>query len=173
MVEGRLDDAVAFLREAIRRQPTGTATYRDVAHLHLLRGETAPAVAALTEAARLRPQEIETHGMLVSAYIQVGDADGAIAEQRTVAEMSHAPEARRKLATFLLAAGDFDAGVAELRSLVAEAPLFAAGQATLGRALEAAGRHVEAKPFLEEAARLEPGILDRLPAVDSRPSPPK
>jgi ferredoxin/tetratricopeptide (TPR) repeat protein len=175
LAEGRLDDAIAHLREATRRLPSDPTSFRELGHVLMLRQEWVAAVAALREAIRLQPHavDVEAQAILVEAFIRLDDLPGAAAAQRVVAEATGAPEARRRLASLLVAVGDLDGGIAELRGLVAAHPKFPSGHATLGLALRAAGQAAEAAAELAEAERLEPGILQRLPPVDSAPATPK
>jgi predicted Zn-dependent protease len=166
LVDSRLPDATKHLREAIRRRPDPT-TWRELGHVLMLQGDWEPAIGALREAVGHNPGDANAHGMLAQAFIRIDDLPQAIAEQRTFVQLSGRPDARLQLATWLLAGGDARAGIAELEALVAEHPKYAVARVTLGRALEQVGRAADAAAQLAEAERLEPGILKRMPALDS------
>jgi polyferredoxin/Flp pilus assembly protein TadD len=171
LAQGRLDDAIALLREAIRRRPAAPNSYRDLAHIHLLRGEPQPAIDALRAAIRVRERDVEARGQLVMALIQKGDVPAALVEQRAIVDLIGTPESRVQLASLVLETGDFEGGIAILRGVVADRPDFAGAHATLGLALQATGREQEARTQFDAAEQLDPGILRRLPQVDTRPAP--
>jgi ferredoxin/tetratricopeptide (TPR) repeat protein len=173
LVDGRVPDAVTHLRESMRRGAARGVEYRELAHLQMLQGLWEPAIGSLREAVRLTPGDAEAHAMLVHAYLSVSDLPRATAAQRTVVQLTAAPEASRRLATLILEAGDLEGGIAELRALVAAHPQYAPAHATLGLALQSVGKAGEAKKHLDEAERLAPGILGALPPVDSRPAAPR
>jgi tetratricopeptide (TPR) repeat protein/ferredoxin len=161
LAERRLDDAAAHLREAVRRRPEAINSYRDLAHVSLLKSETEPAIEALHEALRIRPHDLQAHGMMVAAFIQKGDLKSAVAEQRTLVAIEPSAPARVRLALLLLQEGGLEAAITELRAVVADHPGFAAGHLNLAFALKEAGRGDEARQHFERAEALQPGITQQ------------
>jgi tetratricopeptide (TPR) repeat protein/ferredoxin len=170
---GRIPDAIALLSESVRRNPEAVNSLRDLAHMNMLRGDAAPAIESLREAIRLRPREVQSHMMLVAAFVQAQDLPAAIAEQRVVIGQDRSPQARVYLAQLLSGTGDLDGVIAELRALVSDHPDLAPAQAMLGLALTDAGIMDEARQHFERAEKLSPGIVESLAHPDSRAFEPR
>jgi choline-sulfatase len=66
------DHALAHYREAVERFPDFAPLWRNLASLHELRGESAPAVAALCRAAALDPGQVKTWMVLRDLMLKTG-----------------------------------------------------------------------------------------------------
>jgi serine/threonine-protein kinase len=94
--QGKLDEAVAELREAIRLQPDFAPAHSNLGTALRAQGKVAEAVAEHREAIRLQPDYAIAHANLGLALQLQGDLDGALAELRAARDRA-GPEPERRL----------------------------------------------------------------------------
>jgi tetratricopeptide (TPR) repeat protein len=120
------------------------------------------AAAELREAIRLQPDFLGAHTNLATVLQALGDADGASAERKLVAELSR-KGTNLQGATFstnsgirLLNAGDVDTAIAQFQQAIKLTPDYAPAYYQLGRALQRLGKTAEAEQAFVKAASLDP-----------------
>jgi len=76
--EGKLDEALAHLKEARRIKPDDAKTAFNLGNALIQKGELTEGIENLSEALRLRPDYVEAHINLGSAFLKAGKVDGAV-----------------------------------------------------------------------------------------------
>ena len=155
---GRLDEAVAALRQAIRLAPGRAAAHADLGHALAGLGRLAEAAAAFHEAARRDPGDADAHANLGAALLglnRFGEAAAACAEAVRLAP-GHA-NAHANLGFALAGLDRLDEAVAACAEAIRLAPGHANAHANLGFALIGLARFEEAIVTLEAAIALDPG----------------
>jgi serine/threonine-protein kinase len=153
-IEGRIDDAVAFAREMVTRDPLSLAARRNLVWICLDAGELDEAEAAINKAFELGPGSGHIHAARGCLRLQQGRFDEALAEFS--AELL--PIFRgRGIATAHYAMGhrsESDAALAELVALRAQTGAFQIAEVHAYR-----GEASEAFAWLERAlAQRDPGV---------------
>lgn len=125
-------------------------------------GDSAGAARAFRAAVALRPDDARSRFFLATALERAGDSDAALAAYRElVARHPRAAEGHLGLGVLLIKRGGDDdetgEGIESLKRALSLKPDLYEARVTLGRALVASGRHVEALPHLRRAAELAPG----------------
>ncbi len=157
--KGRLDEAIAEFREAIRLQPENGAAHHNLAGALHGEGRLDEAIAEFREAIRLQPDRATARHDLATALRQEGRLDEAIAEYREVIRLQ--PEngaARDNLASALRQEGRLDEAIAEYRRAIRLEPGQARAHIDLGNLLRDKGRFDEAIVEHREAIRLQPDL---------------
>lgn len=164
--QGKGDAAEAAFQRAILAEPQSPFAYLEAAEAALERGEPHRAVERLVAATRLMPSEVELWVALAEAHQAAGEL--TLAEAALVQACGLAPSDASLLERrFALAfdSGRFEDAIALGRRLLQLDPRSTEYPLMLGQALAHAGRPDEARPHLEEAARVDresPGPLQAL-----------
>jgi serine/threonine-protein kinase len=152
-----LAQAVAALREAIRRRPNDADVHNNFGLALRAAGDVTGAVATLREAIRLMPNHAGAHTNLGNALRDSGDLPGAIAAYREAIRLRpDLADAQCYLGFALRASGDVPGAVAALRKAIRLRPGYAEPHSDLGLALRASGDVPGAVATLREAIRLRP-----------------
>jgi tetratricopeptide (TPR) repeat protein len=157
---GRLEEAVASYREAIRLGPQGPQ-YSHALGLALLRLERPrEAVEAFRRETTLQPTNAESHHFLGKALLAAGQTEAAAQALRRAAALdpSSGPLAL-ELGRALLESGRAVEAVAVLRRATERDPGEVEAQLHLARALLGADRGREARAILERAWHRDPRCL--------------
>ena len=85
--QGRLDEAVASLREAFKLDPDNSDLHRELGITFLLNKEWKRARVEMIEALRLDQTDADAHNGLGYALEKLGDLDGAIKEYRAATHL--------------------------------------------------------------------------------------
>ena len=158
---GRLDEALAICREAIRLRPDFGSAHIILGNIFQCRGEFAAAAAAYRESVRLEPEMVIGHLNLGLALWQCSQLADSIAAYRraTTIEPEHAA-AHHRLGTALAANGAVEDAISAFRRSLELNPDDADAQNDLGSALANVGRIDEAVTAFRAAVRLAPEFAE-------------
>jgi tetratricopeptide (TPR) repeat protein len=161
---GRLDDAIAEYREAVRLRPEYAEAHFNLGcALERTPGGLAGAIAAYREAVRLKPDFAEAHNNLGSALERLpgGSAEAMANFEAALRLKPGYAEARNNLGGALLdVPGRLDEATAQFREALRLQPGNPAAHVNLAVALLMANRPGQAREAiasLREALRLDPG----------------
>ena len=166
--EGRLDEAIPHLEEAIRLMPDFIAAHKNLGAALCTKGRVDEAIPHLEYAASHAPGDPEALSNLGNAFAMKGRFEAAIPQyEQALALGSRSPEIRLNLgnAHFQLAlamalTGRMDAAIPHFRRATDLAPDHAEAHCNLGVALARQGRLDEAIGCFREAIRLKPDYPD-------------
>lgn len=154
---GRVNDALSYLREAIRLKPDYADPHHTLAHLLAHQGETVEACDELTKAVRLDPEFTEAWDMLGGLQGQLRDFEGAEQSCRKALELdSGLSNAQLNLANALMEQGKDDEAITQFRDLTRKQPALAPAWARLGALFGRQGQAEDAVQALSNALRLNP-----------------
>ena len=162
-VSGRLDDAIAQYKEALRLNPDFPEAHYDLANAWAgMPGRLNEAIAEYEEALRLRPDYAEAHENLAFALEGVpGRLDDAVAQYKEALRLNPgSAEARNNLGNDRARMpGRLDDAIVQYKEALRVEPELAEAHNDLGLALEQIpGRLNDAIAEYEEALRLNPGL---------------
>jgi len=168
--EGRLDEALPHLSEALRLKPRWAAAHAAMGDLLAERDDPTAAIAAYRRALELAPRIPGVRARLGRLLADTGQPELAIAEYLRALRQDDgrsAAEIHALLANALLATGDVPAAIEHYERALALRPERADARANLGFALLRAGRPGAARDALEsaraagaEGADLEVGLAE-------------
>ena len=116
---GKLDEAIAEYREAIRLKPNDPTAHNNLGNALGQRGKLDEAIAECREAIRLKPNEPNSHNTLGNALRERGQLDEAIAECREAIRLKpNEPNSHRILGIALYDQGRLDEAIAEFRAAI-------------------------------------------------------
>src|SRR5256884_7336042 len=149
----------------IRRPPRSTLFPYTTLFRSKQEGELQDAAAALREAIRLQPDSAGTHTSLATVLRQLGDAEGAAAENRAGMEIAK-QKTGDQAALFatnsgrrLLNAGDVEGAISQFRAAISSSPNYAAAHFELAVALGQHGKSEEAQKEFRKATELDPRLM--------------
>jgi len=87
--EGRLDEAVAYLRQAIEADPRFAAAWRELGVTLYRQGEFRAAIVAYEKVLALEPDHLDTHLYLGLAHVAVGEKEKAEGELERLIEAGY------------------------------------------------------------------------------------
>jgi protein O-mannosyl-transferase len=159
--EGRTDEAIAHLRQAVA---AGSIDRQLVADCHdflaaslTTQGKTDEALEHYQDAVRVFPESAMFHARLAVALNQQQKFKQAVVEFRKILRLNpDFPAARLGLADALLASGDPAEAAAECREIIEHEPDSSGALVTLGAALTDQGKAEQAIPYFERALKLQP-----------------
>jgi tetratricopeptide (TPR) repeat protein len=157
--DGKLEQATAEFREALRLRPHDFDATRHLGVALDLRGETDSAIMYLREARRLQPKDASVHVSLGAALVHQGGEhiNEAIALYREGLELRpNFPNLHYNLGVALLRQRKVDEAIHELNTAVTLRPGYTDAYSTLGAAFVLQGRLDEAVVQYEKALRLDP-----------------
>jgi Flp pilus assembly protein TadD len=134
--QGKVAEAIAAYREAIRLQPDRTSAHSNLGLALLKQGKVAEATAEFREAIRLRPDDAVAHSNLGNALRAEGKVAEAIAAYREAIRLQ--PDlavAHSNLGEALHKQGKVDEAIAAFREAIRLRPDFAAAHSNLGAIL--------------------------------------
>ena len=155
---GRLDDAIAQFREALRLKPDYLSAYYKLGNSLSSEGRMPEAESLFEEALRLMPGVAGLHNSLGNVLSAMRRTPEAIAQYEEAVRLAPGyVEARNDLGCGLAAMpGRMDDAVAQFEEAARLEPGFAPAHYNLGNALVSLGRTSEAIAQYEEASRLKP-----------------
>ncbi len=159
--QGRLDEAVALFREAVRIRPLYAGSQNNLGEALLALGRTEEALPHLVEAVRLNPALREARLNLASAQRRLEHPDeAATAYGEAIRRWPDDASAQTGLGMALAERGRVQEGLVHLRKAVRVAPADADAHYSLGRVLLGTGRTGEALAEFSETLRLRPGFAE-------------
>jgi hypothetical protein len=121
--QGRLDEAIVDLREAVRLEPAYADAHNNLGAALARHGQLDDAIVAYREALRLAPDLALAHNNLGIALARTGSLDAAIGELRAAARLSpNRPDFHYNLAVLLVSRDDRAGAIAELDAAVRAQP---------------------------------------------------
>ncbi|HLY37245.1 MAG TPA: tetratricopeptide repeat protein, partial [Candidatus Binatia bacterium] len=163
---GRVDDAVAHYRAAIRADPGYAFAYTSYGVLEADRGHLDEAIAAHRRALAIDPNLMEAHANLAAALEDLGRDDEAKREYAEALRLRPSAEVYNNLGLLALKEQRADEAVAMFRRAVALRADIPVVYQNLARALTAAGDRDGAAAALETALRLDPNLAGARAMLD-------
>ncbi len=165
---GRLDEAAAYLTDAIRLKPEASEYHNNLGNVLLAQGKTHDATARYATALRLNPRDIVAHSNLANVSERQGDVAQAIAHYTEALRIRpDVPELHSKLAYALASHGDYERAIAHYTEALRLRPGSGEARRNLSAACNNFGvilfrqaRLDEAAAQLTAALRVEPGNTD-------------
>jgi tetratricopeptide (TPR) repeat protein len=154
---GRIADAAAQLREALRLAPNDAEAHSNLAVALQAQGQLSEALGHAREALRLKPNDDRVHFNLGNVLNATGQAREAVSELRRATELnSDNADAHFNLAVTVGPLGGIDEAVAHLQKVIELNPRHAEAHRNLGVALGLQGHLDEAIREIQAALRLQP-----------------
>ena len=161
--QGKLDEAIAAYREAIRLKPGYAEAHNNLGNALGEQGKHEEAEKELREAVRLKPDYAEAHSNLGNALGDQGKLDEAVAAYREAIRLNpDLAEAHYNLGVALGEQGKLDEAVAAYREAIRLNPDYAEAHYNLGNELRKQGKTEEAIAEYREAIRLNPDDAEAL-----------
>ena len=155
--QGRLEEAVAHYREALRIVPDYADAHYNFGNALAAEGRLDEAIAHYREAVRISPARTETHNNLGGALAGLGRWDEAVVQYREALRIvPDYAEAHNNLGMALAGQGRLDEAVLHYREALRLQPDYFEADNNLGNALFGQGRAEEAAAHYREALRLKP-----------------
>jgi len=156
--QGRLDQAEACYREAIRVAPDAVDGHSNLGALLLRNGHTADAIRECTLAVALKPKQAVLHLVLAQALLAGGRLPEAVREYREATRLAPTnPQAWLGLAASEVQQGHFREAAEAYGGAARAAPNDATVHNNLGAVLWRLGRTTEAREEFRTAVRLDAG----------------
>jgi Flp pilus assembly protein TadD len=133
LVQGRVDEAIPQLREALRIDPAHAEAHSNLGVALARRGQTAEAIEHYRESLRLDPRQMQAYSNLGNALLSQGRTSEAIAQFETALSLDPTdPQARTNLAGAFVREGRVEDAIVEYERVLRASPGF-----------EPAGRNLE------------------------------
>jgi Tfp pilus assembly protein PilF len=163
---GKLEEALAELREAIRLKPDFAEARYELGNSLRDQGKLEQAVAEYREAIRLTPDLAEAHGNLGNVLADQGELEHAVAEHREAIRLkpNHAGF-HSNLGGTLRAQGKLEEAIAQCREAIRLQPSFPLAHGILGLVLRTRGEFNEAIVEFRKAhdlARTNPPLAEKI-----------
>jgi tetratricopeptide (TPR) repeat protein len=158
---GRLEEAAACFRQAIRLQPASAAAHNNLANVLRHQGRLAEAAASCQEAIRLQPDLVEAllnRAMILKEQNQLEEA--LVQGRQAIQLRPSSAEAHTTVGDILMALDRLEEALASCRQAIELQPHFVEGHNTLGVALYAMGRLAEAMACYRQAIELQPDYAE-------------
>ncbi len=161
--QGKLDEAVFHLQEALRLMPNYPGIENNLGTALARQGRLDEALPHLREAVRLAPGDAGAHCNLADALAWKGRLDEAIAEYQAAIKLNpNAAATHCNLGNALAGKGLFDEAIASYRRALELDPASIDAHNRLGTVLGARGRLDEATGHFHEALKLDPESAEAL-----------
>jgi protein O-mannosyl-transferase len=155
--DGRVDEAIACYRNALRVRPAFAAAHTNLGIALLAQQHPEEAANEFRRALAIDPNDLETHNSLGIALRQEGRMDEALEEYRTALKLRADDSATNfNLANALLQAGRVEEAIGQYQRTLKLGQDFADAHNNLGNAFWRAGRIKEAIAEYRRALELEP-----------------
>ncbi len=159
--QGRVDEAIAHYREALRIDPAYVGAHSNLGNVLAGQGWADEAIAQYREALQLDPTYAVAHNNLGNSLAGQGKADEAIAQYREALRIDPTyVDAHFDLGNALFRQGRVEEALAEYREALRINPTYAAAHYNLGLALFRRGKSEEAIAQYREALRINPSDAD-------------
>ena len=155
--QGRIADATAEYREAVRINPAYAEAHNNLGFALLVQGHTDAAIVEFNEALRSDPSDTQAHDNLGSALHRLGRISDAIEQYFEALQFDSADmTARYNLGNCFLQLGNSGGAIAEYSKVLESDPSNADAHANLGIALVQQGRFEEAVTQYRKSLQLHP-----------------
>jgi predicted O-linked N-acetylglucosamine transferase (SPINDLY family) len=155
--QGRFDQAVACIHQALLLQPGTGPYYANLGLVHEAAGRVASAIDCYQRALQYQPNLAEANGNLANVLAREGRKREAVTHyQQALRLRRHYPEAHSGLGAALVELGQVDAGVPHLREALRLKPDFATAWGNLANALMRQEKLDEAIHCYQQVIRLKP-----------------
>jgi tetratricopeptide (TPR) repeat protein len=125
LVQGRIDEAIPELQEALRLAPENAEAHSNLGLALARRGRLAEAIGHYRESLRLDPQQTQAYSNLGNALLAQGSTREAIEQfQAALAIDQNDPQARTNLAGALIRDGKIEEAIAQLERVLQANPGF-------------------------------------------------
>jgi tetratricopeptide (TPR) repeat protein len=125
LLQGRIDEAIPQLQEALRLQPEHAEAHSNLGIALARRGRTAEAIDHYRESLRLDPRQTQAYSNLGNALLAQGQVSEAIAQFEAALSLDAGdPQARTNLAGALVRSGRTDEAIAQLERVLKTTPGF-------------------------------------------------
>ena len=172
--QGKLEDADAHYREALRIAPDFAEAHYNLAGIRFQQGRPADALVEYREALHDRPDYAEAHAWLAVTLNNTGKTDEALTHFREALRLDPSlPEAHNGLGVALLGQRKREEAIAEFSSAVHLKPDYAEAHNNLGFAFAQQDKLGQAAAQFQEALRIKPDYADakaNLAAISPRQS---
>ncbi len=159
LVENRIPEAEAELREFLKRHPTDVAAIRMLAEVAARLGRYGDAESLLTRCLELAPGFLGARHNYATVLHRQGKSEAALAEvQKILAEEPRNPGYRNLRAAILARIGEYAESIDEYRKILAEYPQQPKVWMSLGHALKTAGRNAESIDAYQRCITLSPHL---------------
>ena len=155
--QGRTDEAIAHLREALLIDPTYDKAHNNLGLALAKQGKLEEAIAHYETAMRINPNDPDPHNNLGNAYSDMRMYDRAIAQYNEALRIS--PENKKthyNMGNALSCQGKFDDAIDEYNKALRIQPDSTDTMNNLGMVLARIGKFEEAKPYFLKALRIDP-----------------
>ena len=154
---GRINDAMQYLREAIRIRPDYADPHHTLAHLLVHQEKLTEACETLARAVEVDPAFVEAWEMLGGLQGQMGNFEGAEHSCRKVLQLDDSLlNSRMNLANALMEQGKDEGAITEFRCLTDRQPSLAPAWSRLGTLLARHGQPRDAIQALTRALQFNP-----------------
>ena len=144
LVENRIPEAEAALREHLKRHPTDVAAIRMLAEVAARLGRYRDAETLLARCLELAPAFTAARHNYAMVLHRQGRSEAALKEvERLLVEEPRNPGCRNLRAAVLARLGEYEQAITQYRDVLAEYPNQAKIWMSLGHALKTAGRNAE------------------------------
>ena len=159
--QGRNDEAIGQLQEAIRLQPDFALAHANLGVVFHQQGRNDEAIRQYREALRLKPDFADAHNNLGVALGKKGQIDEAIRQyQEAIRLKPDYADAHNNLGTALAEKGQTDEAIRQFQEALRLKPDYADAHNNLGTALGKKGQTDEAIRQFQEALRLKPDYAE-------------
>ena len=159
--QGKLPEALAHYREALRLRPTYVEAHTNLGIALAQQGKTVEALAHYTEALRLQPTYVEAHNNLGVLLTQQGKtAEALVHYTEALRRQPTSAKAHNNLGLLLAQQGKTAEALAHYREALRLRPTSAEVHHNLGDALAKQGQLAEALAHYTEALRLRPTFAE-------------
>jgi arylsulfatase A-like enzyme/Tfp pilus assembly protein PilF len=161
MEDGRLQDAIAKLRDVIAKDTTFSPAYTALGEIFSSMGDLNRGIPVLRKAVELRPESVSAHYSLGMALFQAGDLkDAAPQFEAAVARNPKSAEMHYSLASIYVRTDRMDDARKELQKSLAIKPDFYDANLMLGHIFVVQKKPLLAIPYLQKASKSKPGVGD-------------
>lgn len=159
LVENRIPDAEAVLREFLKRHPTDVAAIRMLAEVAARIGRLPDAETLLARCLELAPGFLPArHNYAMVLHRQNKSAEALAQVERVLAEEPRNPGFRNLKAAILGRIGEYAGSIEQYREVLAEYPNQAKVWMSLGHALKTAGQNAESIVAYRQAIEKAPQL---------------
>jgi Flp pilus assembly protein TadD/4-amino-4-deoxy-L-arabinose transferase-like glycosyltransferase len=159
--QGRLDEAIAFYRAALARDPKDAVTHSNLGTALAARGQLDEAIAQYQTALSLAPNDADSHYNLANALLAQGKIVDAVAQFRDALRIEPGlPEAHLNLGNALAELGETEEASDHYRRAIELRPKQVEALNNLGLLLAAEGRRDDAMALFRRALAINADFAD-------------